>query len=193
MKILLPAFLLVLTITSSAAIYRPDSLYSKWIVDSRMGDFRNKEKTERFLTPLNERTATWDYVPGLVAKAIIMTWEQYRHKNWSDYMFRGIQEYADGVTMHLGESNIDDLNAAKIYFELYRGALAKGETDKAERYRSNVTHCRNLLKHKHRRIQAPLPGAGGFWHKLQYVNQMWLDGLYMGPALYARSEERRVG
>jgi len=176
-------------IVVQAAPFRADSLYSKWIIDSRMGDFRNKDKTERFLTPGGAvRTASWDYVPGLVAKAIIKAWEQYSDQPWSRYMYTGIQEYADRVEMHLGESNIDDLNAAKIFFELYRGSLADGRPDKAETYKSKLTQVRNLLKFNHRRIEAPLPGAGGFWHKLQYVNQMWLDGLYMGPALYAEWE-----
>lgn len=166
-----------------AAPFRADSLYSKWIIDSRMGDFRNKAKTERFLTPYNSAsTATWDYVPGLVGKAILKAWEQYRDEPWSRYYFMGMQHYADNIIMKLGESNIDDLNAAKIFFELYRGAM---DTAKALKYKADATTCRNKLKYEHTRIQAPLPGAGGFWHKKQYVNQMWLDGLYMGAALYA--------
>ena len=151
-----------------------------------MGDFRNKTKTERFLTPYNSsNTATWDYVPGLVAKAILKAWEQYKDKPWSEYYFNGIQNYADNTAMVLGQSNIDDLNAAKIFFELYRGAIDKGETSKAQKYKADATICRNKLKYDHTRIKVPLPGAGGFWHKSQYVNQMWLDGLYMGPAFYA--------
>lgn len=172
-------------VSAFAAPFRADSIYSKWIIDSRMGDFRNKTETVSFLTPATTRTAGWDYVPGLVAKGIVKAWEQYQHEAWSKAYFMAIQDYADNVKMHLGESNIDDLNAAKIFFELYRGASASGQTDKAERYKKDVTHTRDLLKFHHNRIQAPLPGAGGFWHKLQYVNQMWLDGLYMGPALYA--------
>lgn len=150
-----------------------------------MGDFRNKTTTNRFLTSTTTRNVTWDYVPGLVAKAIIMAWEQYKNEPWSAQYFTGIQDYADNVTMHLGESNIDDLNAGKIYFELYRGALEKGQTSKANTYKTNITICRNKLKNNHSRIGSNLPGSGGFWHKAQYVNQMWLDGLYMGPALYA--------
>ncbi len=169
----------------NAATFRPDSLYSKWIIDSRMGDFRNKTNTNRFLTPTTTRNVGWDYVPGLVAKAIIKAWEQYKNEPWSAYYFTGIQDYADNVTMNLGASNIDDLNAGKIYFELYRGAIEKGQTVKAATYKANITTCRNTLKNNHNRIGSNLPGSGGFWHKLQYVNQMWLDGLYMGPALYA--------
>ncbi len=186
MKKVLFYFLLVAYAAQiNAATFRPDSLYSKWIIDSRMGDFRNKTKTSSFLTPTTSRNVIWDYVPGLVAKGIIMAWEQYKDEPWSQYYFTGIQDYADNVSMHLGESNIDDLNAGKIFFELYRGALEKGQAAKAATYKSKATQLRNRLKTNHNRIQAPLPGAGGFWHKLQYVNQMWLDGLYMGPALYA--------
>lgn len=182
-------FLIVLSLflkdNLRAAPFRTDSLYSKWIIDSRMGDFRNKANTNRFLTPTSTRNVTWDYVPGLVAKGIIMAWEQYKNEPWSAYYFTGIQDYADNVTMHLGASNIDDLNAGKIFFELYRGALEKGQTTKAASYKANITTCRNTLKSTHTRISSSLPGTGGFWHKAQYVNQMWLDGLYMGPALYA--------
>lgn len=169
----------------SAATYRPDSLYSKWIIDSRMGDFRNKNSTEGFKTPTNSRNTIWDYVTGLVAKSILMAYEQYSADPRCAYYFTGIQDYADNSTMVLGASNIDDLNAAKIYFELYRVALQKGQTTKAATYKANATICRNKLKNEHTRIGGNLPGKGGFWHKYQYTNQMWLDGLYMGPAMYA--------
>lgn len=183
------ALFLFISMAATAATFRKDSIYSKWIIDSRMGDFRNKDKSCGFLTANNERyNAQWDYVPGLVAKGIIKAWEQYQHFAWSEAYFKGIQDYADNTRMHLGESNIDDLNAAKIFFELYRGANTKGQISKAEKYKNDVTHCRNLLKYDHQRIgqaNPTLPGTGGFWHKKQYVEQMWLDGLYMGPALYA--------
>lgn len=185
MRTILTGLFSICLVAAVAAPFRADSLYSKWIIDSRMGDFRNKTETVSFLTYATPRTAGWDYVPGLVAKGIVKAWEQYQHESWSKAYFKAIQDYADNVKMHLGESNIDDLNAAKIFFELYRGASAKGETAKAERYKKDVTYTRDLLKYSHNRIKAPLPGAGGFWHKKQYVNQMWLDGLYMGPALYA--------
>jgi len=63
--------------------------------------------------------------------------------------------------------------------------MQKGQTTKAATYKANATICRNKLKNEHMRIGGNLPGKGGFWHKFQYTNQMWLDGLYMGPALYA--------
>lgn len=168
-----------------AAELQPDTIYSRWIINSRMNDFRNKSTTTHFKTATTERNIEWDYVPGLVAKAVIKAWEQYQDKPWSNAWYLAVEDYADNVHMKLGPSNIDDLNAGKIFFELYRGAKSKGMKEKAEKYKANATICRNKLKTEHTRIAAPLPGAGGFWHKKQYVNQMWLDGLYMGPSLYA--------
>lgn len=185
LKIKLSVFLLFATFSLSAATFRPDSLYSKWIIDSRMGDFRNKSTTLGFKTPTTNRTAIWDYVDGLVAKAILKAYEQYSSDPRCAYYFDGIQDFADNTTMTLGASNIDDLNAGKIFFELYRIALQRGKTTKAATYKTNATTCRNKLKYEHTRIGGTLPGKGGFWHKMQYTNQMWLDGLYMGPALYA--------
>lgn len=168
-----------------AAPFRTDSLYSKWVIDSRMSDFRNKNSTEGFKTPTSEPHTIWDYVTGLVAKSILMAHEQYKDQAWSAYYLDGVQYFADNTSMVLGESNIDDLNAGKIFFELYRAALAQGDMTKAAKYKADATLCRNKLKNEHFRIGGSLPGKGGFWHKKQYVNQMWLDGLYMGPALYA--------
>jgi unsaturated rhamnogalacturonyl hydrolase len=185
LKIKFSLFLLFVTFSLSAATFRPDSLYSKWIIDSRMGDFRNKSTTLGFKTPTTNRTAIWDYVDGLVAKAILKAYEQYSSDPRCAYYFDGIQDFADNTTMTLGASNIDDLNAGKIFFELYRIALQKGQNTKAATYKTNATTCRNKLKYEHTRIGGTLPGKGGFWHKYQYTNQMWLDGLYMGPALYA--------
>lgn len=165
--------------------FNADTTYSRWIINSRMGDFRNKSETTHFKTANTERNIEWDYVPGLVAKAVLMTWEHYQDKEWSAPLYSAVEDYADHIQMRFGESNIDDLNAGKIFFELYRGAKAQCENDKAETYKKNAAICRNKLINEQIRIADPLPGAGGFWHKKKYVNQMWLDGLYMGPALYA--------
>ena len=171
--------------SSYASDFNPDTLYSRWIINSRMGDFRNKSETTHFKTEKTERNIHWDYVPGLVAKAIIMTWEYYQDQPWSEPLYNAVEDYADNIQMRFEKSNIDDLNAGKIFFELYRGAKAKGQCNKAATYKKNATICRNKLVEDQIRIASPLPGAGGFWHKKKYVNQMWLDGSYMGPALYA--------
>ncbi len=133
------------------------------------------------------KTAHWDYVPGLVANSVLKAWEQYPEK--TEY-YDAVKAYADhclqgGDTVAVGESNIDDLAAGKMFFALYKEEMKKGNEADAQRYKSCATFLRNKLKFNHSRIGKDLPGAGGFFHKAQYPNQMWLDGLYMGPAVYA--------
>jgi unsaturated rhamnogalacturonyl hydrolase len=141
-------------------------------------------------------TANWDYVNGLVANSVLKAWQQYPEK--TEYYatvkaFADRNISADGKAIvrpdgssALGESNIDDLAAGKIFFVLYEEELKKGNTADAERYKNAATLIRNTLKYNHSRIADSLPGAGGFFHKAIYPNQMWLDGLYMGPAVYAQ-------
>ena len=147
------ALFFVLPFCLPAAEYRVDSLYSRWVIDSRMGSFNNKTKTVGFATPDHPQcTASWDYVPGLVAKGILKAYTQYKDSTWSAYWLEGIKDYADAhmdITFdeYKGKDRRDDidwLNAAKIFFEL----------------------------HEH---------TGKDMYK---DNQMWLDGLYMGAAMY---------
>ena len=116
-------------------------LYSKWIIESRMGDFSNKKKNSSFKTDTTERNVEWDYVPGLVAKAILMTFEYYKDQEWSQDLFEAIEDYADNTTINVGESNIDDINAGKIFFELHREAVNRNLPEKAEIYRQKAKFC----------------------------------------------------
>jgi len=143
--------------------------------------------------------AGWDYVTGLVANSVLKTWEQYPEKT---AYYDAVKAFADKSTSTdgsqilnalgysaLGESNIDDLAAGKIFFALYKKELSNGNLTSANRYKKAATVVRNKLKYNHSRIAAGLPGAGGFYHKASYPSQMWLDGLYMGPAVYAQWQD----
>jgi len=132
-------------------------------------------------------TARWDYVPGLVAYSVLKAWQQYpEHTTYYDTVKRYADHCLQGEdTVHVGESNVDDIAAGKIFFALYREEIRRGNSADAERYKKCATFLRNKLKYGHSRIDSSKPGAGGFFHKAQYPNQMWLDGLYMGAAFYA--------
>ena len=74
-KILLLS-LLIASINSFAVSFQPDTLYSRWIINSRMGDFRDQATTVKFKTATTTRTAGRCYVTGLVAKSIQKAYEQ---------------------------------------------------------------------------------------------------------------------
>ncbi len=140
----------------------------------------------------------WDYVSGLVANSVLKAWQMYPEK--TEY-YDAVKAFADNSTNADGTqilnakgqnalrpSNIDDLPAGNIYFALYKEELKRGNTKDAERYKNAATLIRNTLKYNHSRIAEGLPGAGGFFHKAVYPNQMWLDGLFMGSPVYAQWE-----
>ena len=132
-------------------------------------------------------TANWSYVPGLVANSVLKTWKQYPEK--TEY-YQVVKSYADanlleGDSVKIEPSNIDDLAAGKIFMTLYRTEMEKGNETDAMRYKRAATFLRNKLKYHHTRVNDTMPGAGRFIHKAIYPGQLWLDGLYMGPAFYA--------
>lgn len=166
--------------------------YSQRMVESHgLGDFYCNRHHQAKLD-----TTGWDYVSGLVANAVLKAWQLYPEKTAYYDAVKAFADHntnADGSmilskkgTSALRPSNIDDLPAGNIYFTLYREEMRKGNTQDAERYRRAATLIRNTLKYNHSRIAEGLPGAGGFFHKATYPNQMWLDGLFMGSPIYAQ-------
>lgn len=166
--------------------------YSRQMVASHgLGDFYCNTKYKSSL-----KTAGWDYVSGLVASAVLRAWEVYPE---NEYYYNAVKTFADnsiadngnkivdiGTTKSaLGESNLDDLAAGKIFFTLYNEEMKRGNIAGAQKYRNAANLIRNTLKYNHERIPSSLPGAGGFIHKARYPYQMWLDGLYMGVPVYA--------
>ena len=140
-------------------------------------------------------SAAWDYVSGLVANAVLKAWMLYPEKT---AYYDAVKAFADNSTTPKGDtilnakglpalrpSNIDDLPAGNVFFALYKEELRKGNEADANRYCTAANLIRNKLKYEHSRIADGLPGAGGFFHKASYPNQMWLDGLYMGSTIYA--------
>lgn len=174
--------LLIVFFSSCKQSVTPDIAYSREMVESVALHTFLSNKREQHLA-----TAHWDYVPGLVAFSVLKAWQQYPER--TEY-YDAVKAYADFClngqdTVKVGESNIDDLAAGKIFFTLYEAEMKKGNKDDMQRYKTCATFLRNKLKFHHQRIDGSKPGAGGFFHKAIYPNQMWLDGLYMGPAMYA--------
>lgn len=160
-------------------------IYSQKMVESKaLKTFLTNKKEQQL------KTAHWDYVSGLVAYSVLKAWQQYPDQV---HYYDAVKEFADhclqgGDTVKVGESNIDDIAAGKIFFVLFDEEMKKQNYEDARRYRECAEFLEDKLKNHHSRIEAPKPGAGGFFHKAQYPNQMWLDGLYMGAAFYAESQ-----
>jgi len=189
-RLTLTTLLAALALTACTTQPAEQPLSQQMVEAHGLGDFYCNR---HYQTQLSE--TGWDYVSGLVAGAVLKTWVLYPEQQAYYDAVKAFADFSlneDGTFIKtlkggnaLRPSNIDDLAAGNIYFALYREELRKGNTTDAERYRAAATMIRNKLKYDHSRIPVGMPGAGGFYHKAVYPNQMWLDGLYMGSPVYA--------
>jgi unsaturated rhamnogalacturonyl hydrolase len=134
---------------------------------------------EPWLMRKSDGEYAWSYTHGLVLLGMEQLFKLSGNTAYADY----IQTYADHFidadgnidTLRLTEFNIDSINAGKVLFFLYERT---GDT----RYRRAMDKLRVQLQWQ------PRTHSGGFWHKLKYPWQIWLDGLYMGQPFYAQYE-----
>ena len=153
-----------------------------------------------------------DYVAGLVGKAAIEAAEYY-NTDWSKPWFESAKGYALKVQY---SSNVDDpksitldnMNAAKMFIPLTNGNsewISSTEQSSAKncisevikdlvKYNSNLfigsafTYTKDKITYTGISAdEATKLGMYGSWyHKPEYVDQTWCDGMYMGPALLAQ-------
>ena len=118
----------------------------------------------------------WHYEPGVVLLAIQHVWQKYGEKQFFDFIKNNIDKFVDQTgnirTYHLKDYNLDQINSGKLLFTLY-------DQTGDDRYRQASHLLREQIRSQPRNEQ------GGFWHKLQYPHQMWLDGVYMTAPFYA--------
>jgi len=90
-----------------------------------------------------------------------------------DYAGRFVDGGGNIATYQMTDYNLDQVMPGRLLFGICR---ANGE----EQYRRAIALLVEQL-----RLQ-PRTRRGGFWHKLIYPYQMWLDGIYMACPFYAQ-------
>lgn len=209
---LLIAFSATGTKAQSDVTFNDGVRYSQWVIDSRMNEFYANTTKCGFAVydQSGNRTAdrvdgkkSLDYVVGLVAKSIIeaskyysqFTWAQSFAKPW----FLSIQNYGNKFYSGVATSggSLDDLNAVKLYLPLRELTKSEGTFEDNTTYSNTATALNKAITglKAHNSSYSIKSGTlaetagktvlGGWWHKKAYENQMWLDGAYMGPALFA--------
>lgn len=116
------------------------------------------------------------YAQGVGTLGMLKVWKATGDDKYLDY----VVEWADTLINNDGEIhlykvetyNIDYINSGKVLFDVYRQT---GE----EKYKLAMDRLVNQMKYHPRTLE------GGFWHKLIYPHQIWLDGLYMGSPFLA--------
>lgn len=144
---------------------------------------------------------SFDYVAGLVAKATLEAADYYARFDWSKPWFYSAQAFANEVTYsNSSKPTLDAMNAVKMYFPILSSSLksdnvvTKANTALAalakdmQNYNTKYSIGGSTSKlNGSNASDAQKKMFGGWFHKSSdYVDQMWLDGAYMGSATLAQ-------
>ena len=120
--------------------------------------------------------ARWDYTTGLFSYALLQLSARTGDAATAEYAAKLVESFidADGAiaTYRIEEYNIDMVTPG-------RALLLRYEHSPDIRLKKALALLRSQL------AAQPRTSEGGFWHKLRYPHQMWLDGLYMGSPFLA--------
>ncbi|MDX1940854.1 MAG: glycoside hydrolase family 88 protein [Saprospiraceae bacterium] len=147
----------------------PDSMVMKRPINQ----FDQEVKKDEFEKP---RPANWNYEMGVVLTGFERLWQVTRDPKYYDYIQHIMDKYIteDGniLTYNMGEYNSDFIPPGRQLLLLH-------QTKNIKKYKVAADILRNQI------AWMPRNQAGGFWHKLRYPSQIWLDGLYMVEPFYA--------
>lgn len=144
---------------------------------------------------------SFDYVAGLVAKATLEAADYYAGFDWSKPWFYSAQAFANEVTYsNSSKPTLDAMNAVKMYFPILSSSLksdnvvTKANTALAalakdmQNYNTEYSIGGSISKlNESNASDKQKQMFGGWFHKSSdYVDQMWLDGAYMGSATLAQ-------
>ena len=193
--------------------FNPDVRYSQWAINSRLHDFRGNQKaygfakwnseTESLGDYANKTNMKLDYVAGFVGKATLEASDYYVAFDWAKPWFKSAQAYATDYPYSAPDKTkmtLDNMNAAKMAFHIINNSkwgedAAKTKAKNAieaiitdlkyynENYVIGGTKS-NVKEATANDVQKTM--LGGWFHKYNYVDQVWCDGMYMGPALLAQ-------
>ena len=150
--------------------FAPDT-YARWFADSEMRRFPKAYQLD------HGRRLFFGYAQGVGCCAMLRMWRQTGERHYFDY----VEAWVDSLINEKGEIhlydmstyNLDFINSGKVLFDVYR------ETGN-DKYKKAMDELIKQLKRHPRTLE------GGYWHKLIYQHQMWLDGLYMASPFMAQ-------
>ena len=123
--------------------------------------------------------ASWNYVDGCMVNALLELYRIRKNEKYLAFADAFIDSFVseDGQIRSYDpkEYNLDNINAGKTLFELYK------LTGK-EKYKKAIDTVYSQI------LGQPRTKEGNFWHKMIYPNQIWLDGLYMAQPFYTLYE-----
>ncbi len=123
----------------------------------------------------------WNYIDGCMILAMLEIWRSTGARGYLDFaesfIDHRVAEDGSIAGYEVEEYNIDQINAGKTLIALY-------EITGKEKYRKAMDLIYSQLK------THPRTEEGNFWHKKEYPDQVWLDGMYMAQPFYMEYETK---
>ncbi|MBE5789883.1 MAG: glycosyl hydrolase family 88 [Clostridiales bacterium] len=126
------------------------------------------------------KEGSWNYIDGCMLTALMTLGELTGKDEYLGFAERVVDHYVreDGTiaTLETDKHRLDDVNEGRALFPAYR------RTGK-EKYRKAAELLMDML------AKQPRTPEGSYWHKSIYVEQVWLDGIYMAQPFKALYEK----
>jgi len=136
---------------------------------------------DSMVTKGSPRPANWNYEIGVTMMGIWGLWEKTGDSVYIKYVKKIVDHFVttdgDIRTYDLTDYNADHILTGRLILRLH-------DAYKEPKYKKAADLLRKQIDWQ------PRNRAGGFWHKLKYPAQMWLDGLYMIEPFYAEYTKR---
>jgi unsaturated rhamnogalacturonyl hydrolase len=121
--------------------------------------------------------ARWDYTTSLLGLSLLKLAEETGNPAYTDYGAKTVETFVapDGTirTYKREEYNIDMIPPGKVMLLRYE------QGHRPAHLRQAIEALRDQMR------EHPRTSEGGYWHKLRYPYQMWLDGLFMASPFLA--------
>jgi unsaturated rhamnogalacturonyl hydrolase len=121
--------------------------------------------------------ARWDYTTSLLGLSLMKLAERTGNAAYADFGAKTVETFIaeDGAirTYQRKDYNIDMIPPGKVLL------LRWEQNHREPRIRQAIEALRDQMR------EHPRTSEGGFWHKLRYPHQMWLDGLFMASPFLA--------
>ncbi len=162
--------------------------YAKQMAATIMKQYKDSMVVKKYASHLEQdkqpegnRPANWNYEIGVVLMGFERLYNQTHDTSLLQYTKHIIDHFIqqDGTirTYVMDEYNSDNIPPGRQLLMLHN-------LYKDDKYKIAATTLRNQISWQ------PRNQTGGFWHKLKYPSQMWLDGLYMVEPFYADYAKR---
>lgn len=133
----------------------------------------------------------WNYIDGVMLTSLLDLFQQTQNESYLKFVVKYVNYYIDsnGEFLNLKDPaksgynieayRLDDICSSRILFDLY-------EYTADSRYLVAIDHTFRQVERHPRTLE------GNFWHKLEYRQQVWLDGLYMVNPFYIQYANQHV-